>query len=48
MFYGRVMEHRINRMYETILPIIYPDDSQLNFTELVKKGKSVTVHRKTL
>ena len=48
MFYGRIMEHRINRMYETILQIIYPDDSQLNFIELVKKGKTVTVHRKAL
>ena len=48
MFYSRFVEQRINRIHERILWFIYPDDSQSHFIELVKKGKSVTVHQKAL
>ena len=40
MFHSRGMEHRINRIHEKALQLIYTGISQLHFNELLKKGKT--------
>ena len=48
MFHGRAMEHRINRIHEKTLRLIYPNQHQLTFKELLeKKNKAVIIHRET-
>ena len=42
------MEHRINRIYERALRLIYPSDSKLTFRELFDKNKTVSIHQKIL
>ena len=37
MFHSRAMEHRINRIHERILTLIYPNQHQLTFKELLEK-----------
>ena len=37
MFYSRAMEHRINRIHERTLRLIYPNQHQLTFKELLEK-----------
>ena len=40
MFHSRGMEHRINRIHEKALQLIYTGISQQHFNELLKKGKT--------
>ena len=42
------MEHRINKIDERVLPLIYPSDSKLTFKELLEKNKTVSIHQKNL
>ena len=42
------MEHRINKIYERVLCLIYPSDSKLIFKELLDKNKTVRIHQKNL
>ena len=42
------MEHRINKIHERALRLIYPSDSKLTFKELLEKNKTVNIHRKNL
>ena len=37
MFHRRAMEHRINRIHERTLRLIYPNQHQLTFKELLEK-----------
>ena len=37
MFHSRNMEHRINRIHERTLRLIYPNQYQLIFKELLEK-----------
>ena len=37
MFHSRAMEHRISRIHERTLRLIYPDQHQLTFKELLEK-----------
>ena len=37
MFHSRNMEHRINRIHERTLRLIYPNKHQLTFKELLEK-----------
>ena len=37
MFHSRAMEHRINRIHERTLRLIYPNQHQLTFKELLEK-----------
>ena len=39
MFHRRAMEHRINRIHERTLRLIYPNQHQLTFKELLEKKK---------
>ena len=48
MFHSRAMEHRINRIHERILRLIYPNQHQLTFKELLEKSKTVSTHQKNL
>ena len=47
MFHSRRMEHRINKIHERALRLIYPSDSKLTFKELLKK-QTVSIHQKNL
>ena len=42
------MEHRINKIHERALHLIYPSDSKLIFKELLDKKKTVSIHQKIL
>ena len=43
------MEHRINRTHERTLSLIYPNQHQLTFKELLgKKNKTVSTHQRNL
>ena len=42
------MEHRINKIHERALRLIYPSDSKLTFKELLDKNKTVSIHQKNL
>ena len=45
MFHSRAMKHRINRIYEKTLRLIYPNQHQLTFMELLEKNKTVSIHQ---
>ena len=38
------MEHRINRIHERTLRLIYPNQYQLTFKKLLQKNKTVSIH----
>ena len=44
------MEHRINRIHESSLRFIYPNQHQLTFKEknIVEKNKTVSIHQRNL
>ena len=48
MFHSRAMEHRINRIHERALSLIYPNQHQLTFKELLEKNKTVSIHQRNL
>ena len=48
MFHSRAMEHRINIIHERTLRLIYPDQHQLTFKELLEKNKTVIFHQRNL
>ena len=48
MLHSRRMEHRINKIHERVLCLIYPSDSKLIFKELLDKNKTVRIHQKNL
>ena len=48
MFHSRAMEHRINRIHERTLRLIYSNQHQLTFKELLEKNKSVNIHQRNL
>ena len=48
MFHSRRMEHRINKINERAVRLIYPSDSKLTFKELLVKNKTVSIHQKNL
>ena len=39
MFHSRAMEHRINRIHKRTLRLIYPNQHQLTFKELLEKAR---------
>ena len=47
-FHSRAMEHRINRIHERTLRLIYPSQHQLTFKELLEKQKTVSIHQRNL
>ena len=48
MFHSRAMEHRINRIHERTLRLIYPNQHQLIFKELLEKNKTVSIYQRNL
>ena len=53
MFHSRVMDHIINlkhkhRIYERNLRLIYPNQHQLTFKELIEEKKTVRTHQRNL
>ena len=48
MFHSRAMEHRINRIHGRTLRLIYPNQLQLTFKELLEKNKAVSIHQRNL
>ena len=48
MFHSRAIEHRINRIHERILRLIFPNQHQLTFKELLEKKKTVSIHQRNL
>ena len=46
-FHRRVMEHRINRINKRTLRLIYPNQHQLSFKELLEKHQTVSIHQRT-
>ena len=47
MFHSRRIEHRVNKIHEKALCLIYPSDSKLTFKELLDKNKTGSIHKKT-
>ena len=43
MLHRRRIEHRINKIHERALRLIYPSDSKLTFEELLDKNKTVSI-----
>ena len=48
MFHSQRMEHRINKIYERVLHLIYPSNSKLTFKKLLDKNKTVSIHQRNL
>ena len=48
MFHSRRIEHRINKIHERALRLIYLSDSKLSFKESLDKNKTVSIHQKNL
>ena len=48
MFHSRAMEHRINRIHERTLRLIYSNQHQVTFKELLEKSKAVSIHQRNL
>ena len=48
MFHSRTMEHKINRIHERTLRLIYPNQNQLMFKELLEKRKTISIHQRNL
>ena len=48
MFHSRAMEHRINRIHKRTLRLIYPNQHELTFKELLEKNKIVKVNQRNL
>ena len=47
MFHSRQINHKINKLHEGALRVVYNDHFS-SFEELLPKGKSVTVHQRIL
>ena len=47
MFHNRDLEHKINKLHERALRIVYNDD-QLSFHELLKLDNSSTIHHQNI
>ena len=48
MFRSRAIEHRINRIHDRTLRLIYPNQHQLTFKELLEKSKTVSIRQRNL
>ena len=48
MFHSRSSEHKINKLNERALRLVYDDNPKLSFDELLAKDNSVTIHQRNL
>ena len=46
-FHSRAIKHRINRIHERTLTLMYPNEHQLTIKELLE-NKTVSIHRRNL
>ena len=42
------MNHRINKIHEKTLRLVYKDEKNLSLDDLLKKDKSVSIHQRNL
>ena len=47
MFYGKIVNKKINHLHEKVLRIVYKDYIS-SFEELLKRDKSVTTHHRNI
>ena len=48
MPHSRTMNSRINKIHETALRLVYRDERDLSFDDLLKMDKSVSIHQRNL
>ena len=48
MFHSRFMEYRTNRIHQRTLRLIYPNQHQLTFNELLEKSRTVSIHQRNV
>ena len=48
MFYSKKIHNRINKLHERALRVVYKDDDDLTFEELLVKDNSFNVHDRNL
>ena len=48
MFYSKKIHNRINKLHERALRVVYKNDEDLTFEELLVKDKSFSVHDRNL
>ena len=48
MHHSRIMNNRINKIHEKPLRLVYKDEANLYFNDLLKKEKSVGIHQRNL
>ena len=48
MSHSRTMNHRINKIHEKALRVVYKDETNLSLDDLLKKNKSVSIHQRNL
>ena len=48
MFHSKTLDDRINKLHERALRVVYKDDKNLTFEELLEKDKSFTTHHRNL
>ena len=48
MFHSKTLDDRINKLHERALRVVYKDDSNLTFEELLEKDNSFTTHHRNL
>ena len=42
------MNKKINKIYEKVLRLVYKDETNLSFDELLEKDKLISIHRRNL
>ena len=48
MSHSRTMNIRINKIHENALRLVYKNETNRSFDDLLKKDKSVSIHHKNL
>ena len=48
MSHSKTMNNRINKKHENALRLVYKDERNLSFDDLLKKGKLASIHQRNL
>ena len=48
MFHSKTMNNRIDKLHEKTFRLVYMDEKGLSLDDLLKKGKSVSIHQRNL
>ena len=48
MFHSKIMNNRIDKLHEKTFRLVYKDEKGLSLDDLLKKGKSVSIHQRNL